>query len=433
MLLTPAYCASHTKSALCWATRLEMEWIRSFPGFVSNREEPSERRDAATSWVLPGVAVLGLMTVAGLVFLQVALWPAAAGLSVGAGLLIRWMGTRRRWRAVLRGDGARSLADFRLVKGGVECIFHEDAIDRFGGPQLWRATAAVVAGAVCIIVLRCHWMPWTVLDAVRIPHWLVKIGFVRWPLLPLASSAFFLLVRGPAAHRREIWKAAIRSRAADAAAEMMRSGEIDGLEAGVTALYRQFDLWWAGEYRAAIHEWVKSDTATTIFEPDAAASFVKSVTERARGDLNHLSEAAASFHTLECYRYALETLIRTFGGPQTELLERTSRSMDELRALAIAKRWNDFSKCAAEISGELESEILDFQLSSRSVVTLPAGTDPYRVLGAEISMPTATIKKLRLRLAQVYHPDIGGETGNDMKMAELNAAYDAVMRERATR
>lgn len=410
-----------------------MEWIRSFPGVVSRREEASERRDTLTSWVIKCVAVLCLVTVAGLTCLQVALWPAATGLAVGAGGLILWMGTRLRWWAVLRGDGARSLADFRCANGGVECIFRDDAINQYGRPQLWRAAAAVAAWLVCFTILRCEWMPLALLDPLRVPHWLVKIGFPGWPLLPFACGALFILVRGPEAHGREKLKAAIRSRATDAVTEMMRAGEIDGLEAGVAALYRQFDLWWAGEYRSSIRTWVESDTAKTIFEPEAAAAFVKSVTERARADLNHLSEAAESFRTLECRKNVLETLIRAIGESRTELLERTSCSIDELRTSAITKRWDDFSKRAAEITAELEGEIMDFQLRSRSAVTLPTGTDPYRVLGADNSAPTATIKKLRLRLAQVYHPDIGGETGNDMKMAELNAAYDAVMRERATR
>jgi DnaJ-class molecular chaperone len=30
----------------------------------------------------------------------------------------------------------------------------------------------------------------------------------------------------------------------------------------------------------------------------------------------------------------------------------------------------------------------------------------------------------------VYHPDIGGETCNASKMAEVNAAYDAIVRDR---
>lgn len=409
-----------------------MEWIRSFPAIVSSGEEISVRSRATNFWARRSVAILA-WTTAGLACLLVALWPAAAVLAVGAGLLVRWIGYRLGLRTVIHGDAARKQADFHMANGGVECTFHEDAINRYGKSQLWRVAAAIAAGAVCIAVLRFHWLPWNLLALIRIPHWLTKTGFRCWPLLPVACGVLFLLARGREMDRQEKLKEAIRSRAKNAVTEMMRTGEIDGLEAGVAALYRQFDLWWPGEYRAAINKWIGADTAKAIFEPEAATAFVTSVTEQARADLNRLAEAAESFRSLECRQSALKTLIQANGESQVELVEQAGRLMDELRALVIAKRWDEFSGRAAEIADELDREIMEFRLRSRSTVTLPVGTDPYRVLGAEVSAPTTTIKKLRLRLAQIYHPDIGGETGNDMKMAELNAAYDVVMRERATR
>jgi DnaJ-class molecular chaperone len=50
-----------------------------------------------------------------------------------------------------------------------------------------------------------------------------------------------------------------------------------------------------------------------------------------------------------------------------------------------------------------------------------------------VDTPTPLIKKLRLRLAQLYHPDVSESICNSTKMAELNAAYDAVMKEREKR
>lgn len=413
-----------------------MEFIRSFPGLVSNGEKISERGGATTAWARRGVVVLGWAVVAGFLCLLVALWPAATVLALGAGAIILWTGHRLRCRAVVEGVAGRKLADFRLVNGGMECSFHDDAISQFGRLRLWRTAAVIAAAAVCIAVQYSHWMPLNLLDLVRIPHWLAKAGFLCWPLLPVACGVLFLVVRGPEVHGQERLKAAIRSRATDAVAEMMRVGEIDGLEAGIAALYRQFDLWWAGEYLPAINKWIESDTAKAIFEPEAAAAFVKTVTEQARAELNRMADAAESFRSLEGRQYVLEMLIQATGESQPELAERAEHSMDELRTLVIAKRWVEFNGRTAEVRDELddmiEGVIMEFRLRSRSAVALPVGTDPYRVLGAEASAPTATIKKLRLRLAQVYHPDIGGETGNDMKMAELNAAYDAVMRERST-
>ena len=63
-------------------------------------------------------------------------------------------------------------------------------------------------------------------------------------------------------------------------------------------------------------------------------------------------------------------------------------------------------------------------------MVLAPGSDPYRLLGISVDTPTPLIRKLRLRLAQLYHPDISDSTRNSAKMAELNAAYDAVMKDR---
>lgn len=408
-----------------------MEFIRSFPGFVSNREDISDVIRGTTCWARRNAAILGWAAAGGLICLLAGLWPAATVCALVAGAIVLWIGQRLRYRAAIAGEAARKIADFRMANGGLECHFHEDALRHSARLRIWRAVAAVVSAGVCAMMQHCHWMPWNLLDLVRIPHGIATAGFFCWPLLPLACCAFFFLPCGLEAHWQAKLRAAIRSRAADAVTQMMRACEIDGLESGIAALYRQCDLWWTGEYRSTIQKWIEFHTVEAIFEPETAASFVKAVTEQARTHLNCLAEAVESFRSTERRQYLLETLIRASGESQATLMERASHGMDELRSLVIAKRWEEFSSRAEEIANELDCEIMEFRLRSRSTVFLPPETDPYRILGAETSTPTTTIKKLRLRLAQVYHPDIGGETGNDMKMAEVNAAYDAVMRERA--
>jgi hypothetical protein len=103
-----------------------------------------------------------------------------------------------------------------------------------------------------------------------------------------------------------------------------------------------------------------------------------------------------------------------------------------LRLLAANRQWNDLQAHAARLETQLNELRARLGRHSASVptVTLPSGSDPYWLLGVTVDTPTPLIRKLRSRLAQLYHPDVSGSTGNSIKMSELNAAYDAVMRDR---
>lgn len=409
-----------------------MEFIHSVRVSALSAEPIPNRRESYTAWARTGGAWASLAVLAALAVFLVALWPVATALAFAAGAIVRVIGHRLRWKAVLDGDAGRSFARFRVINGNLECTFHEDLVNRYGRSLAWRVAAAFAAGTVCLAAQHFHWLPWNLLHLTELPPWLARTGDLCSPLLPLAFSVLFLLARGPQTYWPEALKTAIRSQADEVLTAIMRPGEIDGVEAGVAGLYRQLDLWWAGEYRASILRWIEAHTEQAIFEPQAAADFIKDITKVARTDLNHLAEAAESFRAVECRHYALEALMRATGEARPEFAQQAARSTDELRNLAITKSWEQLTVRAAEIKGELDDSILEFRLRSQMVVTLPSGTDPYRVLGTESSASTATIKQLRLRLAQVYHPDIGGDTSNGTKMAELNAAYDEVMRERAT-
>ncbi|MGH9606666.1 MAG: hypothetical protein ACRD3N_13325 [Terracidiphilus sp.] len=78
------------------------------------------------------------------------------------------------------------------------------------------------------------------------------------------------------------------------------------------------------------------------------------------------------------------------------------------RTQAFPRRW----RCFLE-----ESRVQDFQETIRKGKIRPFGKT------------TSSLTKFPIADA---HGDIGGDTGNDAKMAELNAACDAVMRERKT-
>jgi hypothetical protein len=106
--------------------------------------------------------------------------------------------------------------------------------------------------------------------------------------------------------------------------------------------------------------------------------------------------------------------------------------LGQLTLLAANRQWDDLQARTGKLQAELDDLRARLGRYSASVptVTLPPGSDPYRLLGVTIDTPTPLIRKLRSRLAQLYHPDVSGSAGNSIKMSELNAAYDAVMRDR---
>lgn len=389
-------------------------------------------RSRLAAYMLAGVAWVCLVSFilgAGLLVLSA---PVAALIALAAGAATRWLGHRIRFRAVKNFTSGRQLAQFTLVDGAVESSFDDRQVTAYVQSRRWRAAAALAASVACLGTQHLRPFVWNPMAGVRSMEWLEKTAALSFPAaLPLLAAIFFLTAKGPEFSWTNQVKAAIDARCAAATAEFTRPREIDGLEAGVAALYQQLDLWWSGNYRAAADKWIESHTAQAVFEPDTALALLEAITELARTDMNHLVEATESYRDLESRRRTVEALARAQHAPQLEAgCKETAHAMDELRTLAFARSWELFANRAEQLAAELEELIEDTSLRSRSMVTLPPGSDPYRLLGIDASASSASIKKLRFRLAQVYHPDIGGETGNDAKMAELNAAYDEIMRER---
>lgn len=229
-------------------------------------------------------------------------------------------------------------------------------------------------------------------------------------------------------------KSAIRARAA-AALDFLTDREIDGLETGIEILGKEFGLWQGRPYRTAVAKHLFSHTCQAVLKPAATKAWEQAITELARQDMASLGATVARYHKISCRLKSVELLASLLRDPiQEKRAEELSRELDAISNLAANRQWAECQRQADRMDCELDEthERLRRRLTSASAVTLPAGTDPYRILGVSAATPTAAIKKLRLRLAQLYHPDISDSAGNGAKMAEVNAAYDAVMRDRET-
>ncbi len=301
-------------------------------------EWPSLRifRSRLAAYPLAGLAwaCLAFFTIA--VGLLVFWAPAAALVALAVGATTRWLGHKLRLKALENSTRGRNLAQFTLVNDVVETHFDDLHVTAFVRSRRWRAAAALAAAVACFGAQHLHPFDWSPIAAARSMEWPEKTAALSSPALPLLAAIFFLAAKGPELRWINQVKAAVRARSSAATAEITRPREMDGLEAGVAALYQQLDLWWSGDYRAAANKWIESHTAQAVFEPETTSALLEAVTELARTDLNHLIEATESYRNVESRRCAIEALARAQREPQLEAKQKeTAAAMDELRAMAI--------------------------------------------------------------------------------------------------
>jgi len=214
--------------------------------------------------------------------------------------------------------------------------------------------------------------------------------------------------------------------------------EVDGLEAGAGILWGQIGLRCSGRYREAILQRLRSHAAEAVMNPEQTRALLQAVTVLARLDVAELGIAVKNLRQIEIQLGRIQALVDALQtGPLNQRQTAMGQEVERLRELIGARRWKEAGQVALSLGEDLEdfaAELgarLRLLAASAPRVTLSASTDPCRLLGVSASTPLTAIKKLRQRLALVYHPDLGGETCNVAKMAELNAAYDAVLRMRA--
>ena len=140
-----------------------------------------------------------------------------------------------------------------------------------------------------------------------------------------------------------------------------------------------------------------------------------------------------AYRAVERHCKAVQMLAAVLKEPRQEMkAEELGAEIERLSGLASERRWENLRQRAAWLESELDNLRASLRQHTSSVppAVLAPGTDPYRVLGISVDTPTPLVRKLRLSLAQLYHPDISDSTRSSAKMAELNAAYDAVMKDR---
>lgn len=343
-------------------------------------------------------------------------------------LLIQWANILR----VRRGDSSARFATFVFADGHLQVRFDSSAVNRFVSDWKWRAGGGFVSATVCFCTQRIEWLGlgWRLAG----PSWLASIIEKVALSLPFVLGGLLLWWKGPLRWWRRQAEAAVKVRTAASWANLGRRRELEGLAAGVTALWEAVGERRPDVYRQAVESQVRLHAAEAALHPEMTLSYIETITELARQDLVLLGHAFGAYRPVECRLEAARVLAEAIRAPRLEM------QADELRSrlmlllqMAAERRWEDFSRQTMLIDGDVEALLDQLHEPSRvgPVYVLAAGTDPYRLLGISRDTPTPLVRKLRLRLAQLYHPDVNTVTPNSTKMAELNAAFDAVMKDRA--
>jgi hypothetical protein len=395
------------------------------------------------AWSTFGAIARHLLQATTLLCLVLLRVPFAALLAVTAGILTRILGQRLKVRRLRHSLRAADLAAFSFSGQSIDCSFNQPQIIRYINSWSSKIAAALSAGLVCLAAVHLSNSLPGFLSIHRLSALPAQIGAVPWlhatvgvgcMALPLVAVFLFLWANGPERRWGGQVMAAIEARAA-AVLDVLGNREIDGLEAGLEVLGQELGLWQGRPYRAAMAKHLSSHTREAVLKPETTKAIEQAITELARQDMKSLGVALASYRKVTGRLESFQLLASLLGDPIHEArAEQFSRELEQITILAANRQWELFQRQSTQLECEL-NEIhprLRSQLAATPAVMLSPGVDPYRILGINAATPTASIRKLRLRLAQLYHPDIGDSTANSAKMAELNAAYDSVMRDRDT-
>jgi hypothetical protein len=394
-------------------------------------------------WVVPLAVLLAVLQAAALLSLVLLRVPLAALFAVASGTLTRILGQKLKVKRLKDSLKAADLATFSFRGQSIDCNFNHPQVVRYINSWFSKFAAALSAGLVCLAAVHLSIDRLGFLSIHHLSVLPAQVGAMPWlnrtveagcMALPLVAVFLFLWANGPERRWSGQVMAAIEARAA-AVLDVLGNREIDGLEAGMEVLGQELGLWQGRPYRAAMAKHLSSHTREAVLKPEATKAMEQAITELARQDLKSLGVALASYRKAAGRLESFQLLASLLRDPIHEArAEELSQELEQIPVLAAHRQWEQCQRQAGRLECELD-EIhprLRRQLAAAPAVMLSPGVDPYRILGINAATPTASIRKLRLRLAQLYHPDIGDSTSNSAKMAELNAAYDSVMRDRET-
>jgi hypothetical protein len=354
-------------------------------------------------------------------------------MAVSGGVIAQYLGQQWRLRTLRISCFPADLASFHFKDAEVECLFDELAILRYINAWKWRILAATTA--VCVSVAALHFRS---LEPDLLAPWLRHLGglhrFVQAlrPALPVLALALFLVFKGPTRHWAWQVQRTIEERASASIIRIRSQQEIRGLGAGVDTLWQALGIERQGEYQAAIDRHLKARTYELVVRPEAAIAMQETLLVLGREDLRSLGDALAIYRSAECHVKGVQKLAAALRNPVYEIkTEELCLELEHLRQFVAERGWEDFHRGAIVLESKVKDidEEMRERVAQGPPVVLAPGSDPYQLLGVSVDTPTPMIRKLRIRLAQLYHPDIRDSAQNSAKMAELNAAYDAVMKD----
>jgi hypothetical protein len=379
--------------------------------------------------LVAGLPLVGVGVIAVLAFISVL--PAMLfGLAVG--LWVAWGGMRWNANRLLQVPNLSRVGIFQFDGRNISCAFSENLPLEIGGGRFRRIqVASLGAFASALALLDTTVSRTLMIDFAATPRWFHALITGTFWFLPLAIGVLLYSDQHLQRFMARQLMQRVNSLAAAASADLSRTREIDGLLSGIAALSKSLRIEPPSEHQAAIVSFVQKECAAVVLDAKYAELFIEAITELARQDLANLAGALRAYQQSYGALQMARASVQESRNPLLETrLDALESKITELGKLLTQRRWDAFQQGCIGKMEELRALQERARLRREPPAVLAPGTDPYSLLGINREMPTPYIKKLRTRLAQIYHPDASEGFANAPKMAEVNAAFDAVIAER---
>jgi hypothetical protein len=352
------------------------------------------------------------------------------GLAVG--LWVAWGGMRWNANRLLQVPNLSRVGIFQFDGRNISCAFSENLPLEIGGGRFRRIqVASLGAFASALALLDTTVSRTLMIDFAATPRWFHALITGTFWFLPLAIGVLLYSDQHLQRFMARQLMQRVNSLAAAASADLSRTREIDGLLSGIAALSKSLRIEPPSEHQAAIVSFVQKECAAVVLDAKYAELFIEAITELARQDLANLAGALRAYQQSYGALQMARASVQESRNPLLETrLDALESKITELGKLLTQRRWDAFQQGCIGKMEELRALQERARLRREPPAVLAPGTDPYSLLGINREMPTPYIKKLRTRLAQIYHPDASEGFANAPKMAEVNAAFDAVIAER---